>query len=42
MKQMAKKVHYNITQDLFIRDRKHHESGVFYLSKFNGNYYSFC
>lgn len=28
MKQMAKKVHYNITQDLFIRDRKHHESDL--------------
>ena len=33
MKQMVKKVHYKISQDLFIRDKKHHESGVFYLPK---------
>ena len=33
MKQMVKKVHYKISQDLFIRDKKHHESGVFYLVK---------
>lgn len=31
MKQMVKKVHYKISQDLFIRGKKHHESGVFYL-----------
>lgn len=33
MKQMVKKVHYKISQDLFIRDKKHHESGVFYFPK---------
>lgn len=33
MKQMVKKVHYKIIQDLFIRDKKHHESGVFYFVK---------
>ena len=33
MKQMVKKVHYKISQDLFIRDKKHHESGAFYLFK---------
>lgn len=35
MKQMVKKVHYKISQDLFIRDKKHHESGVFYLPRIN-------
>lgn len=33
MKQMVKKVHYKISQDLFIRGKKHHESGVFYFLK---------
>ncbi len=33
MKQMARKVHYKITQDLFIRYKKHHYCGVFYLAK---------
>lgn len=33
MKQMVKKVHYKISQDLFIRDKKHRIRGVFYLSK---------